>query len=128
GRLLVAAWAATSAMVLAGGKVLSPQFLLWLLPAVFLVTGRYGTWTFGIAAGAMLLTLSYFPGRYWTLVALGRPEIGLLVLRDLALVALVAAAWPRPHMGPPATEVLPTRAADAGRRPDRAVAARFLAD
>ena len=127
-RLLVAAWAATSAMVLVGGKVLSPQFLIWLLPAVFLVTGRYGWATAGIAAAAMLLTLAYFPGRYFTLVALGRPEIGILVLRDLVLIALVAAAWPRPAAGPPPTGVLPTRAEDTGRMPDRAVAARYLAD
>jgi glycosyl transferase family 87 len=128
GRLLVAAWAASSAMVLVGGKVLSPQFLVWLLPAVFLVTGRYGLATFGIAAAAMLLTLAYFPNNYFDLVALGRAEIGILVLRDLVLVALVAAAWPRPAVGRPPTEVLPTRGEDAGRRPERAVAARFLAD
>jgi hypothetical protein len=125
-RLLTAAWTATIAAVLAGGKVLSPQFLLWLLPAAFLVGGRYGLATAGITILALLLTQAYFPHRYWDLVALGRPEIGLLVLRDLTLVGLVAAAWPRSSVAA-RTRGVPPQAADAPT-PESAVAARFLAD
>lgn len=128
-RLVVAATAATTAVVIAGGKVLSPQFLVWLLPSVFLVTGRYGLATAGIAVGAFILTQSYFPHHYWDLVALGHTEVLLLVLRDLTLVALVAAAWPRRGPGAAAAETLPSR---PGRTnvdaPESAVAARFLTD
>lgn len=128
-RLLVAATAATTAVVIAGGKVLSPQFLVWLLPSVFLVTGRFGLATAGIAVGAFILTQSYFPHHYWDLVALGRTEVLLLVLRDLTLVALVAAAWPRRGSGMAATESLPSRAARTNTdAPESAVAARFLTD
>ncbi|MDX6645811.1 MAG: hypothetical protein QOK40_1538, partial [Miltoncostaeaceae bacterium] len=45
-RLFLAAAAATMAALLAGGKVLSPQFVIWLLPVGFVVAGRYGGWTF----------------------------------------------------------------------------------
>jgi hypothetical protein len=127
--LLVVAVAATTAVILAGGKVLSPQFLVWLLPSVFLVTGRYGPATFGIAVGALLLTQAYFPHRYWDLVALGHTEILLLVLRDLALVALVAAAWPRAAARIPRAGTLPSRTSEVTpATPESAVAARFLAD
>jgi hypothetical protein len=126
-RLLVAAVAASTALLLAGGKVLSPQFLIWLLPSVFLVTGRYGSLTFALAILAMTLTQAYFPAHYWDLVALDRGPIGLLVLRDLTLLALVAAAWPRPGIARPEGRLLPQRAtpASAGAA-ERAVAGRFL--
>lgn len=128
-RLLVAATAATTAVFMAGGKVLSPQFLIWLLPSVFLVTGRYGMAAFGVAVGAMVLTQSYFPHQYWDLVALHDGPILLLVLRDLALVALVAAAWPRRGPGMERAETLPSRPGRAERdTPESAVAVRFLTD
>jgi hypothetical protein len=128
-RLLVVALAATTAAVLVGGKVLSPQFLVWLLPTVFLVTGRYGWATFGIGVGALVLTQAYFPDRYWALVALGGTEVGLLVLRDLALVALVAAAWPRASAAAAPTESLPSRGREReDPMPESGTPARFLAD
>lgn len=128
-RLLVAAVAASTAVLLCGGKVLSPQFMIWLLPSAFLVTGRYGVVTFVLAIAAMVLTQLYFPSRYWDLVALHRGPIGLLVLRDLTLLALVAAAWPRAGIGRPQGRVLPPRStpAPAGAA-ERAVAGRFLTD
>lgn len=128
-RLLVAATAATTAVFMAGGKVLSPQFLMWLLPSAFLVTGRYGMASFGIAVAAMVLTQSYFPHHYWDLVALDDVQILLLVLRDLTLVALVAAAWPRRGPGMERAETLPSRPGRGeGDTPESAVAVRFLTD
>lgn len=97
-RLFMAAACASVVSLLVAGKVLSPQFLIWLLPVAFLVTGRYGRATFAIAIGAMLLTLAYFPRLYWDLVALDDGPIALLVLRNAALVALLAACWPRPSI------------------------------
>ncbi len=127
-RLFVAAGAATLVTLLVAGKVLSPQFLVWLLPVVFLVAGRYGPAAFGIAAAAMLLTLAYFPDRYWDLVALESWPIALLVLRDTALIALLAACWPRPSIaGQPLGRILRSPGADS-QGAERAVAARYLAD
>ena len=98
--LFVAAFAATLAVSIAGGKVLSPQFLVWLLPAGLLVTGRYGRGAFAVTVCALVATQLYFPVRYWDLVALEHPAIALLVIRDALLVALAALAWPRPQPAP----------------------------
>lgn len=126
GRLFVAAVCATIATLLVSGKVLSPQFLIWLMPAVFLVAGRYGRATFALGIAAMVLTFAYFPHRYWDLVALDTWPIALLVLRDLALVALLAACWPRPSIaGRPRGWVL---GAGEPNRSERAISARYLAD
>jgi Glycosyltransferase family 87 len=127
-RLLVGATAATTAVFMAGGKVLSPQFLVWLLPSAFLVTGRYGFPAFGLTVAAMVLTQSYFPHEYWDLVALGNTEILLLVLRNLTLVALVAAAWPRRGPGMERAETLPSRPGRDSGSPESAVSVRFLTD
>jgi hypothetical protein len=127
-RLFLAAAAATMAALLAGGKVLSPQFLIWLLPVGFVVAGRYGGWTFLGTIVAGMLTASYFPHAYWRLVALEQGPIALLVLRDAALVALVALAWPRPDVAGAVGETLPPRAEAAPDAADRAVAARYLTD
>lgn len=127
-RLLVAASAATIVALLIAGKVLSPQFLVWLLPVAFLVVGRYGSAAFAITVAAMLLTLAYFPGRYWDLVALEPVPIALLILRDTALIALLAACWPRPGIaGQPLGRTLGSPGADR-QGAERAVAARYLAD
>jgi hypothetical protein len=89
--LLMAA-AATVAALVAFDKVLSPQYLIWLVPFVALASGRAG-----LAAGAFLLlalglTQTWFPGSYWNL-ATGHesPWTWFLLARDLALVALAAA-------------------------------------
>jgi hypothetical protein len=126
-RLFLAAAAATMAALLAGGKVLSPQFLIWLLPVGFVVVGRYGGWTFLGTVVASMLTAAYFPHSYWRLVALDPGPIALLVLRDAALVALVALAWPRRDAVDEVAE-LPPRADAAPDAADHAVAARYLTD
>jgi hypothetical protein len=128
-RLMIGAIAASTAVLLAGGKVLSPQFLIWLLPSALLVTGRYGWGAFGATVAAMLLTQAYFPARYWDLVALDAGQIAILCLRDAVLVAIVALAWPRPRAAAPETRLLPERATPAGAgAAERAVAARYLTD
>lgn len=120
-RLAVAAVAATTVAVLVGGKVLSPQFLLWLLPAALLVAGRYGIAALGGTIAAMGLTHAYFPHLYWDLVALEPGPVWLLVARNLMLVALLAACWPRR-----AIAAGPERRPAAAGRAERAVAARYL--
>ncbi|WP_217914139.1 glycosyltransferase 87 family protein [Miltoncostaea marina] len=126
-RLLVAACAATLVALLVCGKVLSPQFLVWLLPVCFIVAGRYGPAAMALTAAALLLTFAYFPHRYWDLVALEGLPIAILVLRDSVLIALLAACWPRPSLaGRPLGRVL-GRERDP-MRPEGAVSARYLVD
>ena len=70
------------------GKVLSPQFLIWLVPVVVLAR----RWSANaMLAAALVLTQLWFPFRYWDLVRDLDLRVAWLVLaRDLVLVALLA--------------------------------------
>jgi hypothetical protein len=85
---------------IAFGHVLSPQFVLWLLPFPLLVAGRRGIVLTALTAVALLLTLEEFPGRYWQYAAGFDGGVAALVLvRDLVLVSIaVAAAVPGPRV------------------------------
>jgi hypothetical protein len=88
---LVRSSAATLCAFIAFGKVLSPQFPIWLIPIVPLVRGRRGLVATVLLGAALVLTQTWFPFRYFRL-ALNFEE-GLswvLLARDLTLVALVA--------------------------------------
>ena len=81
--------AAVTCAAIAFGKVLSPQYLVWLLPLVPLVRGRRGfVATFVLAAG-LLLTQGYFPWHYWPYVYQGK-RAWVVLARDLSLVVLLA--------------------------------------
>jgi len=83
--------AATVAAFIAFGKVLSPQFLIWLIPLVPLARGRRGVAASAVLLVALVLTQLWFPYRYWDL-ALRQDELAsyLVFARDLVLIALVA--------------------------------------
>jgi uncharacterized membrane protein len=102
-RLLVASAGAVVAFI-AFGKVLSPQFLIWLLPLIPLVGGTAGIAVCWLFAGALVTTQLWFPHRYWDVVAL-EPAGWLVLVRDLLLVALLAVlvAAIRPGSGAPRT-------------------------
>ncbi|HEX6762174.1 MAG TPA: glycosyltransferase 87 family protein [Gaiellaceae bacterium] len=70
------------------GKVLSPQFLLWLVPLVPLVRGRRGIAATALLTVALVLTQVWFPWRYWPYVERFHLA-GVVLARDLALVALL---------------------------------------
>jgi Glycosyltransferase family 87 len=86
--------AAAVCTVVAFGKVLSPQFLIWLVPVVPLVRGRRGLAATGLLTAALVLTQAYFPEHYFA-YALGYHRARVVLLRDLVLVGIVAVlAWP----------------------------------
>jgi hypothetical protein len=86
-RLIRYAAAAVLAFV-ALGKVLSPQFLIWLVPLVPLVRGRRGFGASVLLGTALVLTQLWFPFRYWDFALTFDETISWLVLgRDLVLVA-----------------------------------------
>jgi Glycosyltransferase family 87 len=84
---LAVACAAVLTAFVALGKVLSPQFLIWLVPVVPLAA-RLGA--NALLAAALVLTQLWFPYRYWDLARDLDPNVAWLVLaRDVVLVALV---------------------------------------
>ena len=84
-------WSAAALVAfVALGKVLSPQFLIWLAPVVPLVGGLRGLRASVLLAVALLLTQLWFPSRYWDLARELDPLPSTLVLlRDLVLVAVL---------------------------------------
>ena len=78
---------------IAFGRVLSPQYVLWLAPFPLLVRGRRAWLVTGLTLAALVLTHAEFPARYWR-YADGRFDgtvTALIAGRNLALVALFAA-------------------------------------
>jgi uncharacterized membrane protein len=98
-RLLRYAAASVGAFIVFG-KVLSPQFLLWLVPLVPLVRGRRGAAATGVLTAALVLTQVWFPQRYWEYVDAFQLS-GVVLARNLVLLALVAVlAWPTARREP----------------------------
>ncbi len=88
---LVRYFAATVCAFIVLGKVLSPQFLIWLIPLVPLVAGRRGLIASSLLGLALVLTQFWFPTRYWALVNDYATTASWLVFtRDLVLLAIIA--------------------------------------
>jgi len=89
GEAVLLATAAAVAALIAFDKVLSPQYLIWLVPFVFLVRGERGLLAGGLLFLALGLTQTWFPVHYWSLALDHAPPWSwYLLARDLALVAL----------------------------------------
>jgi len=87
---LVCATVATLAVAACIGKVLSPQFLLWIAPLVVMARSVLAAFSF---TGALVLTHVLFPARYGGLLAKHDGEIWLLAARNALLVLLVGALF-----------------------------------
>jgi hypothetical protein len=71
------------------GKVLSPQYFIWILPAWALVAAR-DRWI-ALAGGlALLLTGIEFPALYWRMLDMQPESVTVLVARNAALVITFA--------------------------------------
>ncbi len=96
--------AAAIVAFVAFGKVISPQFLVWLLAVVVLVPGRRGAAATVLLLIACTLTRLWFPDSYWDLVKQFDLTASWLVLaRDIVLVVLFAAlasSFPRRGVPP----------------------------
>jgi 8-oxo-dGTP pyrophosphatase MutT (NUDIX family) len=87
---LVRASAAVVVAFVALGKVVSPQFLIWLIPFVPLVRGRRGLRASALLAVALVLTQAWFPQHYWNYALhFSRPVAFLVLARDVVLIALL---------------------------------------
>ena len=71
-------------------RVLSPQYIVWLVPLVPLVAGRAGVVASGLLLAAAGVTETWFPGRFWHLVAVS-PVSWFALLRNLLLVGVFVA-------------------------------------
>jgi len=88
-RLITAAAAAVTAYV-AFNRVLSPQYIVWLIPLVPLVAGTPGIVATALLFGACGLTMTWFPGRFWHLVHVS-PVTWFALTRNVLLVLVFAA-------------------------------------
>lgn len=95
--------AAAVACFVAFGKVLSPQFVIWLIPLVALVRGRVGVVAGGVLAAVLALTQSWFPRHYVQLQELAPTQVWELLARDACLVALASLLVVRPRRVPVVT-------------------------
>jgi hypothetical protein len=100
-RLVRHAAAAVVAFV-ALSKVLSPQFLVWLVLLVPLVVGARGRASLWLMAAACAVTAVWFPARYWELVKeFDQLASWLVLVRGVLLLVLLAVLmWPAREHAP----------------------------
>jgi hypothetical protein len=79
--------AATIAAALVFNKVLSPQYLIWLVPPLALLDRRARAIAWPLSGVAMLLTLAYFPNHFGDVTRVGS-TVWVVFLRDLLLATL----------------------------------------
>jgi len=97
--VLIAGSAATIVSLTVAGKVLSPQYMMWFLPVIPLLPGRFWKAATATMVAAWLLTQAFFPLHYWDLIALREPWVVLFLLRNATLIVLLVLCWPRRGLG-----------------------------
>jgi hypothetical protein len=88
--LVLASLAITLAFV-AFGKVLSPQYMVWLLPLAAVAYGRGARLGPALVAAASLTTQLWFPGRYFDVVHQHAWAVTAVGVRNALLVIALAA-------------------------------------
>ncbi len=83
--------AITISVFILGGKVFSPQFLIWLLPLIPLLASVRKPWPGAIYWAVLVLTQIEFPYNYWKLFSLQPGIICEVALRNLMMGVLVVA-------------------------------------
>lgn len=73
------------------GKVLSPQYFIWVLPVIALVAVERRALG-ALAIVVVLLTQIEFPAQYWPFIEMDRSAVALVVLRNLTLLAAFVVA------------------------------------
>ena len=94
--------AATVAILLVLGTVLSPQYIVWLIPLVPLIGGRRGAAAMLLFVVAAYLTRTWFPDQYFEFQdSLLAGQDTLLLARNVALLAIaVVLVWPPRSVAP----------------------------
>jgi len=85
------------------GKVLSPQYFIWILPALALICLE-NAWLGVLGMAVIGLTQVEFPAGYWGLVNLERHSIIILLVRNWLLVTLFVLTAVRLWALPPTEE------------------------
>jgi hypothetical protein len=89
-RRLATAWAGALVAFTVFGKVLSPQYLTWIVPFVPLAAGRRGVCASGTLLAALALTQPYsYGGKPW----LVDWTVWALLARNVLLVATFVFLW-----------------------------------
>jgi uncharacterized membrane protein len=97
---LLTAAAAVVCVYVTFGRVLSPQYLIWLIPLVPLVRGRTGVIATMLLFASMALTQVWSQGGYTELVYVER-TVWLLLLRNVLMVVLAGLLVHRAVAGVP---------------------------
>jgi Glycosyltransferase family 87 len=91
------------------GKVLSPQYFIWILPAIALVVPERRALA-ALLVGALLLTQIEFPAHYWSFIYLHSGAVMIVVARDAVLLAAFVVSlvhlWRLPVVEQPPTHTL----------------------
>ena len=74
-------------------KVLSPQYLIWLIPFVVTLQGRWAGRVRGLFAVCCVLTTLDYPYFFFGLVTLEPVPIVIVGARNLVLVVITSAVW-----------------------------------
>src|SRR5262249_1659398 len=92
-------WACALAVaaLIAFGKALSPQYLIWLVPLIPLLAGCNGNLGMVLFLGWCAVTQLWFPQWYWHFVNLEAGPTVLLIVRDALLIVLVGVLGVRAH-------------------------------
>lgn len=120
-RVLLAS-AATVCAFIALDRVLSPQYLIWLVPMVVALPRARGVMASVLLGASMVLTQLWFPTHYFQLLAFNPLQSWLVFSRDILLLALLGTlAWPLAEAPGPAPELnIEAPGFDPGTSPGRA--------